>query len=195
MKIEKPRVICDEKSRRIWILGLISSVTCKQVMAYLDSLTKESLAPINIILSGEGGNFFSCLEIYQVLRMIGSKCEITTVGYKQVYSGAFLIFQSGNERLAVDGTKFIFHPAVMPLESLAGDELNADKFHELTRTLDKIDAAQLLIFTLRGRPIDDIRRFLAHKVIFTARQAKEFGLADRVIKAKNLPWLKSKKAP
>lgn len=124
--------------------------------------------------------------------MIGSKCEITTIGYKQAYSGTFLIFQAGNKRLAIDGTKFIFHPAVMPLRSLMGDELNADMFYELTRTLDKIDAIQFLIFTSRGRPIDDIKRFLIHKVIFTARQAKKFGLADQVIKAKNLPWLESK---
>lgn len=67
MEIQKPRVICDRKNRRVWILGLISSATCKQVMTCLDLLTKESLAPIKIVLSGEGGNFFSCLEIYQTL--------------------------------------------------------------------------------------------------------------------------------
>ncbi len=157
-------------------------------------LTKESLASIKIILTGEGGTFFPCLEIYQALKMIGSKCEIITIGYKQVYSGDFLIFQAGNERLAVDGTKFILHQAVKPLESLIGDELNAGKLYELARTLDRLDAIQFLIFTLRGKPMDDMKRFLMHKVIFTAQQAKKFGLADRVIKAENLPWLKSKKA-
>ena len=194
MKTEKPRVICDRENRRIWILGLVSSVTCERVIAYLDILTKESLASIKIILSGEGGNFFSCLEIYQILKMIGSKCEITTIGYKQVYSGAFLIFQAGNERLAVNGTKFILHQAVMPLESLTGDELNADRLYELTRMLDKLDAIQFLIFTLRGKPMDDMKRFLRHKVIFTAQQARKFGLADQVIEAKNLPWLELKRA-
>ncbi len=194
MKTKKPQVICERENRRIRILGLISPVTCKQVIAYLVALMEESFAPIEIVLSSEGGNFLSCLEIYQTLKMVGSKCKITTIGYKRADSGAFMIFQAGEERLAVDGTNFILHQAVMPLESLIGQELNADKLYEQIRILDKLDAIQFFVFTLRGRPIKDIQRFLKNKVIFTAKQAKKFGLADRVVKAKELPWLEPKRA-
>lgn len=186
----KPRVICDAKNRQLWILGDIESFSLRnKAIKFLEKLDIESSQPIKIIISSIGGNFLYCFEIYQTIRNL--KSESITIGFKIVDSGAFLIHQGGDERQATRSASFRFHGAILTEENVRKElrkgELSQKRLSEFVQEFERVDAIQLIAFTLRGRPIAQVISLFKTNAVLSAYAAKKFNLVDKVILDKNVP--------
>lgn len=187
----RPKTICDEKKRRIWILGTITAFSANKITQFLDTLSALP-DPIEIIISSCGGNFFPALSIYQKIKNLQYQ-KTRTIGFGQINSSAFLIFQAGDERVASQNASFLFHQATDEIKPDKDEELNSEFYYEKAKTLNKTDAIQFMVFTLRGRPISKIFDLFYHNAGLTAREAKKLKLVDKIISSQKVPRFKKSK--
>ncbi len=177
MKRLPPKVQYSTKARRIIIQRKIDHGEASAFARALKRICqKDESAPIGVFVSGEGGDIFACLQIYQLIHR--SKTPIFTVARKKVSSGAFYIIQGGIKRFALKNTRLKFHNTVKSYESVT---MNAKDLRIYCEMLTRMDAMQILIFSERGRPIKKIDQLFQAEATLTAQEAKKLKLIDAIL--------------
>ncbi|MET7464720.1 ATP-dependent Clp protease proteolytic subunit [Nonomuraea sp. NPDC005501] len=163
---------------RIIFLGTpIDDTSANDVMAQL--LTLESLDPdrdINLYINSPGGSFTSMAAIYDTMQFV--RPEIQTVCIGEAASAAAVLLAAGTpgKRAALPHARVLLHqPSAEGGRGQASDlEIHA---RELLRMRDQQEE---ILARHTGRPVLDIRRDLERDRIFTAEQARTYGLVDDV---------------
>ncbi|MEV0199641.1 ATP-dependent Clp protease proteolytic subunit [Nonomuraea sp. NPDC050691] len=163
---------------RIIFLGTpIDDTSANDVMAQL--LTLESLDPdrdINLYINSPGGSFTSMAAIYDTMQFV--RPEIQTVCIGEAASAAAVLLAAGTpgKRAALPHARVLLHqPATEGARGQSSDlEIHA---REILRMRDQQEE---ILARHTGRPVLDIRRDLERDRIFTAEQARTYGLVDDV---------------
>jgi ATP-dependent Clp protease protease subunit len=164
---------------RIIFLGVqIDDTSANDVMAQL--LTLESLDPdrdISMYINSPGGSFTSAMAIYDTMQYI--QPEIQTVCLGQAASGAALLLAAGTpgKRMALPNARVLLHQPSMEGAGGTGSDLEIQ-----AREMLRIRAQQeRLLARHTGRDPHEIRRDIDRDKIFTAEEAKAYGLVDDFI--------------
>ncbi|MBO8188613.1 ATP-dependent Clp protease proteolytic subunit [Streptomyces spirodelae] len=164
---------------RIVFLGTqIDDTSANDVMAQFIHL--EHAAPdqdISLYINSPGGSFTAMTAIYDTMRFVS--CDIETVCLGQAASAASVLLAAGTpgKRLALPGARVLIHQPSLhePLRGQATDlEIQAQ---ELLRTRERLEE---LYERHTGQPRNKISQDIERDRIFTARQAVEYGLIDRL---------------
>ncbi|GAA2271130.1 ATP-dependent Clp protease proteolytic subunit [Nonomuraea roseoviolacea subsp. roseoviolacea] len=163
---------------RIIFLGTpIDDTSANDVMAQL--LTLESLDPdrdINLYINSPGGSFTAMAAIYDTMQFV--RPEIQTVCIGEAASAAAVLLAAGTpgKRAALPHARVLLHqPATEGARGQSSDlEIHA---REILRMRDQQEE---ILARHTGRPVLDIRRDLERDRIFTAEQARTYGLVDDV---------------
>ncbi|MBN6051524.1 ATP-dependent Clp protease proteolytic subunit [Nonomuraea sp. RK-328] len=163
---------------RIIFLGTPIDDTCaNDVMAQL--LTLESLDPdrdINLYINSPGGSFTAMAAIYDTMQFV--RPEIQTVCIGEAASAAAVLLAAGTpgKRAALPHARVLLHqPATEGARGQSSDlEIHA---REILRMRDQQEE---VLARHTGRPVLEIRRDLERDRIFTAEQARTYGLVDDV---------------
>ncbi|NUW41836.1 ATP-dependent Clp protease proteolytic subunit [Nonomuraea rhodomycinica] len=163
---------------RIIFLGTpIDDTSANDVMAQL--LTLESLDPdrdINLYINSPGGSFTAMAAIYDTMQFV--RPEIQTVCIGEAASAAVLLAAgTPGKRAALPHARVLLHqPATEGARGQSSDlEIHA---REILRMRDQQEE---VLARHTGRPVLDIRRDLERDRIFTAEQARTYGLVDDVL--------------
>ncbi|MEV0151029.1 MULTISPECIES: ATP-dependent Clp protease proteolytic subunit [unclassified Nonomuraea] len=164
---------------RIIFLGTPIDDTCaNDVMAQL--LTLESLDPdrdISLYINSPGGSFTSMAAIYDTMQFV--RPEIQTVCIGEAASAAAVLLAAGTpgKRAALPHARVLLHqPSAEGGRGQSSDlEIHA---REILRMRDQQEA---ILARHTGRPELEIRRDLERDRIFTAEQARTYGLVDDVL--------------
>src|SRR4051794_38326285 len=136
---------------------------------------------ISLYINSPGGVVYSGLAIYDTMQFI--KPDVQTICFGVAMSMGSLLLAGGAEgkRLALPNSRILIHQPSGGFQGQATDiEIHAREALELRRRLDEIYAKHT------GQPIERVHDDMDRDRFFTAQQALEYGLVDRVIASHEL---------
>ena len=93
-----------DDSRAIQLYGEVNEENCKNLVAalyYLKANTKpledESIPPIDILLSTEGGSVQDMFSVYDCVRDVSKEIDVTVFGMGKVMSAGILLLACGTK--------------------------------------------------------------------------------------------------
>lgn len=162
-------------NRIVFINGEIDDVVANLVVCqllYLDSLSKND---IYLYINSPGGSITSGFCIYDTMNYIS--CKVITIGMGICASMAAFLLSSGNKRLALPNCEIMIHE---PLGGASGQASNIkiynDRIQKSKNKLNKLFAQNT------KQSISRIEKETRTDKFMDAKEAKEFGIIDEIIK-------------
>ena len=170
---------------RIIFLGApIDDVVANDVMAQL--IVLESTDPdrdIQIYINSPGGSFTALTVIYDTMQYI--RPEVQTYCMGQAASAAAVLLAAGTKgkRYALPQSRILIH---QPSGGTEGSMQISDLDIQAREILRMRDLMEEILARHTGQPIETIRHDVERDKIFTAEQAKEYGIVDQVISTRKI---------
>jgi len=163
---------------RIIFLGTpIDDQVANLVVAQL--LHLESQDPekdIAMYINSPGGSIYSGLAVYDTMRFI--KPDIQTMGVGVAMSMGSLLLAGGTKgkRAALPNSRILIHQPSAGFRGQSTDiEIHAREILNVRGRIEQIYAEHT------GRPAEQVRADMERDRFFTAKQALEYGIIDRVL--------------
>ena len=163
---------------RIIFLGTpIDDQVANLVVAQL--LHLESQDPekdIAMYINSPGGSIYSGLAVYDTMRFI--KPDIQTMGVGVAMSMGSLLLAGGTKgkRAALPNSRILIHQPSAGFRGQSTDiEIHAREILNVRGRIEQIYAEHT------GRPAEQVRADMERDRFFTAQQALEYGIIDRVL--------------
>jgi ATP-dependent Clp protease protease subunit len=156
----------------------IANLVCAQLL-HLESENPDKA--INIYINSPGGDITSLFAIYDTLQYI--KPEIYTICFGQAASAAAVLLAAGSpgKRLALPHARILLHQPWGQAGGQATDiELAAKEILRMRQLLEEILSSHT------GQPVDRIHTDTERDFVMSALEAKEYGIIDEVITARQL---------
>ncbi|MEV1178074.1 ATP-dependent Clp protease proteolytic subunit [Nonomuraea sp. NPDC049784] len=165
------------EDRVVFIGAPIDDVVANDVMAQL--LTLESLDPdrdINIYINSPGGSFTAMTAIYDTMQFV--RPEIHTVCIGEASSAAAVLLAAGTpgKRAALPHARILLHEP----HAEGGRGQGSDLEIHAREILRMRDQQEEVLSRHTGRGIVEIRKDIERDRIFTAEQARTYGLVDDI---------------
>jgi ATP-dependent Clp protease, protease subunit len=170
---------------RIIFLGApIDDVVANDVMAQL--IVLESTDPdrdIQIYINSPGGSFTALTAIYDT--MVYVRPEIQTICMGQAASAAAVLLAAGTKgkRFALSNSRILIHQPSGGTEGpmqISDLDIQAREIQRMRVLMEEILSRHT------GQTIETVRADIERDKIFTAEQAKEYGMVDEVITTRKI---------
>ena len=163
---------------RIVILGVqIDDVSANDVIAQLLYLESEDPdRDISIYINSPGGSFTSLTAIYDTMQYI--RPDIQTICIGQAASAAAVLLAAGTpgKRFALENSRILIHQPSAQGEGQSSDiEIQAREILRMRALLER------MLATHTGRSEEEIRKDIERDKIFSAEEAREYGIIDEVL--------------
>ena len=141
---------------------------------------------ISLYINCPGGSIYAGLAIYDTMQFI--RPAVQTICYGMAMSMGSLLLTGGAEgkRLALPNSRVLIHQPSAGYQGQAADiEIHAREILDMRRRVDEIYARHT------GQTVERVHADMERDRFFTAEQAVEYGLVDRVIERHTLtrtPW-------
>jgi ATP-dependent Clp protease protease subunit len=136
---------------------------------------------VHVYVNSPGGSLHAGLAIYDTMQYV--KPAVETICYGMAMSAASLILAGGSDgkRLALPNARILIHQPTSGFQGQSSDiEIHAREILELRRRLEEIYARHT------GQPVERIHEDAERDRFFSAEEAVEYGLIDRVIEEHEL---------
>ncbi len=165
-------------NERIIFLGTpIEDQVANLVVAQL--LHLESQDPekdISIYINSPGGSVYSGLAIYDTMRFVKPDIQTMCVGVAMSMGSLLLSGGTKGKRAALPNSRILIHQPSAGFEGQSTDiEIHAREILSIRARLDSIYADNT------GKSEEEVRTDMERDRFFTAQQALEYGLIDRVL--------------
>jgi ATP-dependent Clp protease, protease subunit len=157
----------------------IANLVCAQLL-HLESENADK--DINIYINSPGGDINALFAIYDTMQFVRPDCS--TICFGQAASAAAVLLAAGatGKRLALPRSRIIIHQPYGQAMGQASDiELAAKEIERMRRLLEEMLAHHT------GQPIERIHRDTDRDFIMTADEARDYGIIDEVITARETP--------
>jgi ATP-dependent Clp protease protease subunit len=165
-------------NERIIFLGTpIEDQVANLVVAQL--LHLESQDPekdISIYINSPGGSVYSGLAIYDTMKFVKPDIHTMCVGVAMSMGSLLLAGGTKGKRAALPNSRILIHQPSAGFEGQSTDiEIHAREILSIRARLDDIYAEHT------GRSAEEVRVDMERDRFFTAEQARDYGLIDRVL--------------
>jgi len=165
------------KDRIIFVSGVIDDDLANIIIAQLLFLEKENKKEdIQMFVNTPGGHIHSGLAIIDTMKYI--KCDISTIAVGMAASMGSVILASGTKgkRSSLPNSKILIHQPLGGVEGQASDiAIEAEEILKMKSTLNK------MLAKATGQKISQIEKDVDRDKYFTAKEAKEYGIIDKVV--------------
>ncbi len=137
---------------------------------------------IAIYINSPGGSLSAALAIYDAMRFIGP--DVQTICFGIAMSGGSLILAGGadGKRMALPNARILIHQPSSGFQGQTSDiEIHAREVLELRRRTEEIYALHT------GQTADQLHADMERDRFFSAAEAVDYGLVDRVVTERQLP--------
>jgi ATP-dependent Clp protease protease subunit len=169
------------RERVVFVGSPIDDDVANLVVAQLLHLEAEDPEKdIFMYINSPGGVVYSGLAIYDTMQFV--KPDVATVCCGIAMSMGSLLLAGGapGKRSALPNSRILLHQPSGGFQGQATDiQIHAKEALELRRRVEEIYAEHT------GRPMEDVSDVLERDRFFTAEQAREYGLVDRVMVYRN----------
>lgn len=166
------------RERIIFIGRPIDELYSNQIVAtmlYLD--TVDSSKNLHMYLYGFGGDLTPCLAIYDTMQSLKTPVSTLCLGYAMNMTAFLAMAGEKGHRAAVPRARFEMQP---PAGAARGDADGVrNEADELLRIRDYLYKE---VSRHTGQPLEKVHKDLSHVKQWSAREAVEYGLIDRVLR-------------
>ena len=166
------------KDRIIFVSGPINDDVANIIIAQLLFLEKENeKEDIQMFMNTPGGHIHSGLAIVDTMNYI--KCDISTIAVGMAASMGSILLSMGTKgkRFALPNSKILIHQPIGGTDGQASDiAIEAEEILKLKEKLNQ------MLSKATGQSIKQIEKDVDRDKYFTAKEAKEYGLIDKVIR-------------
>ncbi|KUK77322.1 MAG: ATP-dependent Clp protease proteolytic subunit [candidate division WS6 bacterium 34_10] len=166
------------KDRILFVSGPINDDLANIIIAQLLFLEKESESEdIQMFVNTPGGHIHSGLAIIDTMKYI--KCDISTIAVGMAASMGSVILASGTKgkRFSLPNSKILIHQPLGGVQGQASDiAIEAEEILKMRDTLNS------MLAKATGQKKSQIEKDVDRDKYFTATEAKEYGLIDKVVK-------------
>jgi ATP-dependent Clp protease protease subunit len=165
-------------NERIIFLGTpIDDQIANLIVAQL--LHLESQDPdkdISIYINSPGGSIYSGLAVYDTMQFIKPDIQTICVGIAMSMGSLLLTGGAKGKRFSLPNSRLLMHQPSAGFEGQATDiEIHAREILKIRARIDEIYAHH------SGQTVDQVHQDMERDRFFTAEQAVDYGLIDRVI--------------
>jgi ATP-dependent Clp protease protease subunit len=169
------------RERVVFVGSPIDDDVANLVVAQLLHLEAEDPdKDISMYINSPGGVVYSGLAIYDTMQFIKPDVATVCCGIAMSMGSLLLAGGAAGKRSALPNSRILVHQPSGGFQGQATDiQIHAKEALELRRRVEEIYAEHT------GRPLDDVSDALERDRFFTAEQAQEYGLVDRVMVYRN----------
>jgi ATP-dependent Clp protease protease subunit len=167
------------EQRKIFLWGAVTDETAKDITEKL--LYLEATAPgkdITFYINTPGGSITAGMAVYDTIRLITSPVTVVVTGMAASMGSIVLSAAPKGRRLLYPHSRVLIHQPLISGRMIgpASDiNIQAQEMEKLRAELNQILA------TASGQPLERINRDTDRDFYLTAREAIEYGLADRIV--------------
>ena len=170
---------------RIVFLGTeVTDASANQLCAQILLLAAEDPErDIYLYINSPGGSVSAGMAVYDTMRYVKNDVATLALGFAGSMGQFLLCAGAAGKRFALPHSRIMMHQPSGGMGGTAADiTIQAENMLHVKRTM------QQLIAEHSGRTLDEIQRDWDRDRWFTAEQAREYGLVDRVLSsAEQLP--------
>jgi len=165
------------KDRIIMLSGEVNDTMASLVVAQLLFLQSEDPdKDIFIYINSPGGSITSGMAIYDTMKYIKPDVVTICVGMAASMGQFLLTAGTKGKRFALPNSEIMMHQPLGGFQGQATDiEIHAKRILKIKIKMTEIIAQET------GQPIEKIRQDIERDFFFSADEAKEYGLIDKVI--------------
>ncbi|MDP6886601.1 MAG: ATP-dependent Clp protease proteolytic subunit [SAR324 cluster bacterium] len=170
------------KSRSVVISQQVDSKLSEKILNQIVLLEQEGgELPITVFINSPGGEIFSGFAIFDMLKFVS--CPVTTIvtGFAASMGSVLSLAADKGRRFAMPQSKIMIHqPLLMGYQGRASEcEIQA---REILKTRDHLVS---LYSDQTGKSHDEIKKALDRDNWFTAKEALDYGLLDKVVHSRS----------
>ncbi|UWE11097.1 ATP-dependent Clp protease proteolytic subunit [Actinacidiphila bryophytorum] len=165
-------------AQRIVLLGTqVDDVSANRVCAQLLILSAEDpRTDICLYINSPGGSVTAGLAIYDTLRLIPNDVSTLAMGFAASMGQFLLTVGAPGKRFALPNARIMMHQPSAGIGGTAADiEIQAENLEFTKKAIERITAEHT------GQSQETIARDGDRDRWFTAEQAREYGIVDRVV--------------
>lgn len=172
---------CDVENRCIFLMGTIDEESAYRFLIAFKTLDRTP-GPIHLILCTSGGSIYEGLAIYDAIRCAQNPTMVEGMGL--VASAGVPILLAGGIRFLNPETKVMVHHG-----SFGNDGgFTTPVLYSVAKEAEALNNRYVEIIAQRtGRSVKDIKQACVEERHFTAEEAVDMGLADRVTQPRPIP--------
>ncbi|MEU7635314.1 MULTISPECIES: ATP-dependent Clp protease proteolytic subunit [unclassified Streptomyces] len=167
-------------AQRIVLLGTqVDDVSANRVCAQLLLLSAEDpRTDISLYINSPGGSVTAGLAIYDTMRLIPNDVSTLAMGFAASMGQFLLTVGAPGKRLALPNSRIMMHQPSAGIGGSAADiEIQAENLQFTKKAIERITAEHT------GQSEETIARDGDRDRWFTAEQAREYGMVDRVVES------------
>ncbi len=165
------------KDRIIFLGGIIDDAVANTVIAQL--LFLESADPkkeIQMYINSAGGEVYSGMAIYDTMQYIKPKVSMICVGLAASMASFLLAGGEKGKRLSLPNSRILIHQPMGGTKGQASDiKIQAEEILKIRKEMNEILAKNT------QQPIATIEKDTDRDFYMRAKEAKEYGIIDKVI--------------
>ena len=165
--------------QRIVVLGgEVTDVSANRICAQLLLLSAENpRADIGLYINSPGGSVSAGLAIYDTMKMIPNDVGTLAMGFAASMGQFLLCAGTRGKRAALPNARIMMHQGSAGIGGTAMDiGIQAQNLDHMKRLMTSLLAENT------GQPVETIARDSDRDRWFTAQQALEYGMVDRVVR-------------
>ncbi|MER5972597.1 ATP-dependent Clp protease proteolytic subunit [Streptomyces sp. NPDC002055] len=167
-------------AQRIVLLGTqVDDVSANRVCAQLLLLSAEDpRTDISLYINSPGGSVTAGLAVYDTMRLIPNDVSTLAMGFAASMGQFLLTVGAPGKRLALPNARIMMHQPSAGIGGTAADvEIQAENLQFTKNAIERITAEHT------GQSEETIARDGDRDRWFTAEQAREYGIVDRVVES------------
>ncbi|MFF5704894.1 ClpP family protease [Streptomyces sp. NPDC012794] len=167
-------------AQRIVLLGTrVDDVSANRVCAQLLLLSAEDpRTDISLYVNSPGGSVTAGLAIYDTMRLIPNDVSTLAMGFAASMGQFLLTVGAPGKRFALPNARIMMHQPSAGIGGTAADiEIQAENLRYTKEAVERITAEHT------GQSEETIARDGDRDRWFTAEQAREYGIVDRVVES------------
>jgi ATP-dependent Clp protease protease subunit len=168
------------KERIIFLAGPITDPLANSVIAQMLFLaSKDPKKDIQLYINTPGGSVTAGLAIYDTMQYVGVSIATICFGLAGSMGAVLLAAGEKGKRFALPNTEVLLHQVAGGATGEAVEiEITAKQIIKIKNKLNKILAKHT------GQPVNKVEKDTDRDFYLSAEEAKEYGIIDEVIKAK-----------
>ncbi|MFK4104367.1 ClpP family protease [Streptomyces sp. NPDC019531] len=167
-------------AQRIVLLGTqVDEVSANRVCSQLLVLSAEDpRTDISLYINSPGGSVHAGLAIYDTMRLIPNHVSTLAMGFAASMGQFLLCGGTPGKRYALPNARIMMHQGSAGIGGTTADiEIQAENLEHTKRTMEQLIAENT------GQSPETIARDGDRDRWFTAEEAKEYGMVDRVLES------------
>ncbi|MFJ2605599.1 ATP-dependent Clp protease proteolytic subunit [Streptomyces sp. NPDC091279] len=166
--------------QRIVFLGTeVNEASANRICAQLLLLSSEDpRTDIGLYINSPGGSVHAGLAVYDTMRMIPNDVTTLAMGFAASMGQFLLSVGAAGKRFALPNARIMMHQPSAGIGGTTADiEIQAENLDHTKRTIERITAEHT------GQSRETISRDGDRDRWFTAEEAREYGMVDRVVES------------